>query len=113
MKYVIDLSKDLDDMIMKGDIFNVAFAYKLAACVKKGIALPEKHGRLVDENEIAYVKLEDSTGMLSWSPGSEMSCTIKARTVLAAAEGVDENLVIVEPEENAYDFVYHKFFSRG
>jgi len=43
MKYVIELPEDLKKMIIDEGRFEVAHAYRLAACVKAGVALPEHH----------------------------------------------------------------------
>ncbi len=43
MQYVIELPEDLKRMIIDEGRFEVAHAYRLAACVKAGVALPEHH----------------------------------------------------------------------
>ncbi len=42
MQYVIELPEDLKRMIIDEGRFEVAHAYRLAACVKAGVALPEQ-----------------------------------------------------------------------
>ena len=51
MQYVIELPEDLKRMIIDEGRFEVAHTYRLAACVKAGVALPEHHGRLIDNSE--------------------------------------------------------------
>lgn len=58
MQYVIELPEDLKRMIIDEGRFEVAHAYRLAACVKAGIALPEHHGRLIDADTIKYASEE-------------------------------------------------------
>ena len=56
MQYVIELPEDLKRMIIDEGRFDVAHAYRLAACVKAGVALPEHH---VDRAEMPVAADED------------------------------------------------------
>lgn len=62
MQYVIELPEDLKRMIIDESRFEVAHAYRLAACVRAGVALPEHHGRLIDADAIKYASEEISGG---------------------------------------------------
>ena len=62
MQYVIELPEDLKRMIIDESCFKVAHAYRLAACVRAGVTLPEHHGRLIDADAIKYASEEISGG---------------------------------------------------
>lgn len=52
IELVIKIPEDLKKMIFDDEVFDIAYSYRLAMCVKNGTLLPKGHGDLIDRKEL-------------------------------------------------------------
>ena len=85
MKLVIDIpEEDYAVILANADIVNKRKKHTLEEAVLNGIPLPKGHGRLIDENQIDTVELEDSITFMRYTKGGEVDLRIDTPTIIEA-----------------------------
>lgn len=87
MQIVIDIDDDIAHGIIDGqndEPRNIVRSYQatIADAIKNGVPLPKGHGRLIDEDDIKEIELEDSLHFIHHEKGDEVEVYIDAPTIL-------------------------------
>ena len=86
MRVVIEIPDEEYKVIKKYADIAPNKTHPLAMSIINGTVLPEKHGDLIDINDIQEITLEDSLHIMTYKKGNGVEYEIDAPTILEARE---------------------------